>query len=89
MRFSKGWFGFGLAVSAVALTLVCAPAYAAGTLHGRVLQVNGPGTVLVRHDAYDGMPAMTMTFHVAGNQHLAAGDEITATVDRSKEPWEL
>lgn len=89
MVFDKRWFGFGLAVIAIAVICVCAPGYAAGTLHGRVLQVNGDGTVLVRHDAYDGMPAMTMTFQVAGGQHLAAGDEITATVDRSKEPWEL
>jgi protein SCO1/2 len=73
----------------LALAFGCARAEAAGVLHGQVIGSSGPDTILVRHGAYDGMPAMTMSFQIPAGQTVAVGDDITAQVDRTKEPWLL
>lgn len=62
-------------------------------LHGVILAVQpAQGQVIVRHDSFGGMPAMTMPFKVvpasrAGSLH--EGDTIDALVDESSEPWAL
>jgi protein SCO1/2 len=73
----------------LALAFGCARVDAAGVLHGQVIGSSGADTILVRHGAYDGMPAMTMSFQIPPGQTVAVGDEITAQVDRTKEPWLL
>jgi len=50
------------------------------------------GQAIVRHDAFAGMPSMTMAFRVvpAGEARpLRAGDRITAEVNRLSDPWSL
>jgi protein SCO1/2 len=50
------------------------------------------GTVIVRHDAFAGMPAMTMAFRVipqARARELQVGAIIDADVDTDTEPWTL
>ncbi len=62
-------------------------------LHGLVLGLTPQtGTVIVRHDAFAGMPAMTMPFRVIPQsraRELQAGAVIDADVDISTEPWTL
>jgi protein SCO1/2 len=62
-------------------------------LHGVILAVEEKqGEVIVRHDPFHGMPAMTMPFKVAPASKLtalSAGDNIDASVDMSTEPWTL
>jgi protein SCO1/2 len=62
-------------------------------LHGVVLGLTPQtGTVIVRHDAFAGMPAMTMAFRVipqARARELQVGSIIDADVDVSTEPWTL
>ena len=73
--------------------LVPGAARAAERLHGVVLAVQpGAGTAVVQHDAYAGMPGMTMTFRIVPRSRLAQlhpGAVIDATVDRASEPWTL
>jgi len=62
-------------------------------LHGVILAVQEKqGQVVVRHDPFHGMPAMTMPFKVVPASRLATlspGNAIDATVDTSTEPWTL
>jgi len=62
-------------------------------LHGVVLRSTPyDGTVIVRHDAYGGMPAMTMPFRVVPRSRAAelpVGAIIDADVDERTEPWTL
>ncbi len=62
-------------------------------LHGVILAVDTKKSeVVVRHDPFHGMPAMTMPFKVAPAARLgtlSAGNTIDATVDLSSDPWTL
>jgi cytochrome oxidase Cu insertion factor (SCO1/SenC/PrrC family)/Cu/Ag efflux protein CusF len=62
-------------------------------LHGVVLSLTPQsGTVIVRHDAFGGMPAMTMAFRVIPQtraRELQPGAVIDADVDTSTDPWTL
>jgi protein SCO1/2 len=78
-----------IAAAAFAFHLSFAGADAAELMHGQVVQIDGPDTILVRHGAFAGMPAMTMEFRYPKGQPLRVGDQITAAVDRTKEPWVL
>lgn len=81
-----------LAAAAAALALfICAawPAYAAASasqsVHGVVVSVlTAQGEAVVRHDAFGGMPAMTMVFRVPSKSVLAGlhpGDRIEAQTE--------
>ena len=61
------------------------------TLHGTVVGVDArTGTVLVRHAAFAGMPAMTMSFRLAaGAPEPQPGDAVSATVNVRTQPWTL
>lgn len=62
-------------------------------LHGVILAVDAKKSeVVVRHDAFHGMPSMTMPFKVVPAARLgtlSAGNTIDATVDLSSDPWTL
>ncbi len=61
-------------------------------LHGVVIGIDArSGSVLVRHDAFGGMPGMTMPFAVSPNvlARLHPRDVIDATVEQSGSPWRL
>ncbi|GAC1593649.1 MAG: hypothetical protein NVS3B28_23750 [Candidatus Velthaea sp.] len=62
-------------------------------LHGLVLGVTPKsGEVVVRHDAFGGMPSMTMPFKILPAERareLQPGAIIDARVDTSTEPWTL
>ncbi len=62
-------------------------------IHGIVLAVTPQsGEAIVRHDPFDDMPSMAMTFRVvprARAAELLPGNEIDATADISKDPWTL
>jgi protein SCO1 len=62
-------------------------------MHGLVLAVTPKdGTAIIRHDAFDSMPSMTMPFQIVPRSKVAtlqAGNAIDATVDTSTEPWTL
>ena len=58
-------------------------------LHGVVVAQNVDGSIVVQHDAFGGMPAMTMAFRTRGITPPRAGARITATVDERTEPWTL
>lgn len=77
----------------VALALLLAPGFArAGTrehVSGIVLMQPSPTTLLVHHDAFGGMPAMTMTFAVPAGTIAHPGDRIAGDVDRATDPWTL
>jgi cytochrome oxidase Cu insertion factor (SCO1/SenC/PrrC family) len=62
---------------------------AADRLSGIVLMQPSAETAVVHHGPYAGMPAMTMTFHVAPGTLLHVGDRFSADVDRTREPWTL
>lgn len=68
-------------------------ASAAQRLHGVVLAVTPKtGQVIVRHDAFGSMPAMTMPFRVVPRERAAqlqAGATIDGVVDTASEPWTL
>jgi protein SCO1 len=82
-----------VAVSLVLLVSLAASASAAPRLHGVVLAVTPKtGQVIVRHDAFGAMPAMTMPFHIvprARAAQLQAGATIDADVDTTTQPWTL
>ncbi|HEX3550048.1 MAG TPA: SCO family protein [Candidatus Elarobacter sp.] len=68
-------------------------ASAAQRLHGVVLAVTPKtGEVIVRHDAYGSMPAMTMPFRIVPRgraAQLQPGATIDADVSTKTEPWTL
>lgn len=71
------------AAAIVALSML--PVRAADNVHGVVLSVlSARGEAVVRHDAFGGMPAMTMVFRIKPASALAglhAGDRIEASGD--------
>ena len=77
------------------MLLISRTAEAAQTrhLHGVVLGLTpDTGTVIVRHDPFSGMPAMTMAFRVIPQsraRELQVGAVIDADVDVRTEPWTL
>lgn len=82
-----------VAAAAFACVLAAARPAAAGALHGTVVSVlPQPGQVVVRHDPFDGMPAMTMVFTVspqADAARLHPGDRIDADAQMTKDGGEL
>jgi len=62
-------------------------------VHGVVLAVTpGDGQAIVRHDAFAGMPSMSMPFRIvprARAGELQPGNVIDATVDTTTDPWSL
>jgi protein SCO1/2 len=80
----------------VAFVMLVGPGMAvakAERVHGLVLAVTPKdGQAIIRHDAFDSMPAMTMPFVVVPRAQLGTlqpGNTIDATVDTSTEPWTL
>jgi protein SCO1/2 len=82
----------------IAFGLLCcigSPAWADDSVkvHGVILAVQEKqAEVVVRHDPFHGMPAMTMPFKVVPASRLtslAVGSTIDASVDLSTEPWTL
>src|SRR5665213_2715865 len=80
----------------VALIILLGPGMAvakAERVHGLVLAVTPKdGQAIIRHDAFDSMPAMTMPFTVVPRTQLGTlqpGNTIDGTVDTSTEPWTL
>ena len=75
------------------MLLFPATAQAAQRLHGVVLAVTPKtGEVIVRHDPFGSMPAMTMPFRILPRSRAAQlqpGAEIDAVVDTKTEPWTL
>jgi cytochrome oxidase Cu insertion factor (SCO1/SenC/PrrC family)/Cu/Ag efflux protein CusF len=82
-----------------ALTIACVLALAGAAraadehLHGVILGITPQnGEAVVRHDAFAGMPSMTMPFRILPRSRvgeLQPGTTIDATVDRSTDPWTL
>jgi protein SCO1/2 len=62
-------------------------------VHGVVLAVTPKdGTAIIRHDAFDSMPSMTMPFQIVPRSVLGTlqpGNTIDATVNTKTEPWTL
>jgi protein SCO1/2 len=62
-------------------------------LHGVILALTPQnGEAVVRHDAFGGMPSMTMPFRIvprAQVNQLEPGNTIDATVDTHTDPWTL
>lgn len=62
-------------------------------VHGLVLALTPKdGEAIVRHDAFDSMPAMTMPFRIEPRARIATlqvGNTIDGVVDTSTEPWTL
>jgi cytochrome oxidase Cu insertion factor (SCO1/SenC/PrrC family)/Cu/Ag efflux protein CusF len=82
----------GCVAAALALALtacLCVAAGARAHLTGIALSAPAGGTIIVHHDPFDGMPAMTMTFSVPPGTHVRPGDHIAAAVDTSTDPWAL
>jgi len=75
--------------AAIVATLWAATAVAAEHLSGIVLMAPSAGEIVIHHDPFGGMPAMTMTYRVPAQTRLQPGDRISADVDRSSEPWSL
>ncbi len=72
-----------IAICTLLAALTTGGARASQTLHGIVLTVlAGKQQAVVRHEAYGGMPAMTMLFALTGRDaaRLREGDRIEATV---------
>jgi cytochrome oxidase Cu insertion factor (SCO1/SenC/PrrC family) len=65
------------------------PAEARDHLTGIVLMAPSSTTIIVHHEPFAGMPAMTMTFAVPAGTVVHPGDHIAAEVDRSTDPWTL
>jgi len=82
-----------IVLAAMLFAVATAPANAAVALHGVVLDVlAAQGELIVRHEPFGGMPAMTMLFRVAPAATAAKlhpGDRIDARVDESGDPWTL
>jgi protein SCO1/2 len=58
-------------------------------LAGIVLMTLSPTSLVVHHEAFGGMPAMTMTFSVPAGTAVHPGDHFAADVDEKTEPWSL
>ena len=58
-------------------------------LNGIVLMTPSATTLVVHHEPFGGMPAMSMTFAVPAGTAVHPGDHIAAAVDTSTEPWRL
>jgi protein SCO1/2 len=62
-------------------------------LHGVVLALEPQsGEAIIRHDAFDSMPSMTMPFRIVPRARLGElqpGNTIDATVDTGTDPWTL
>ena len=58
-------------------------------LAGIVLMTLTPTTLVVHHEPFGGMPAMTMTFSVPAGTAVHPGDHIAADVNTKTEPWAL
>ena len=75
------------------MVLVPGIARAGQRVHGVVLAVTPKtGNVIVRHDAFGSMPAMTMEFRIVPRSRAAqlqAGATIDAEADTGTEPWTL
>jgi len=91
----KGWLGaaFGAVVAIVLVLVVPAGAATKRHLHGLILATTpARGQVIVRHDAFAGMPSMSMPFSIVPRHRAAellAGNTIDADVDITTEPWTL
>lgn len=91
----RGRWAFAVCAAFASLLLFCSAGAAAplGHLHGVVLSLNErDGTIIVRHDAFGGMPAMTMPFRVSPKsrvRELQPGAIVEADVDATTEPWTL
>jgi protein SCO1/2 len=80
----------GVIALVAAFVIGTSMAAAAGErLSGTVLMTPSGSEAVVHHTAFDGMPAMTMTFRIPAQSRLAPGDRISAVVDRSTDPWSL
>jgi cytochrome oxidase Cu insertion factor (SCO1/SenC/PrrC family) len=66
-----------------------APADARDRLTGVVLMATSPTSIVVHHEPFAGMPAMSMNFSVPAGTLVHPGDHIAAEVDTSTEPWRL
>jgi protein SCO1/2 len=86
---SLGAAGLACAAFAALILIGAVHATAGERLRGIVIAVTGPAAVLVHHDPFGGMPAMTMTFAVPSGTTLHPGDRIVATVDETSQPWSL
>lgn len=58
-------------------------------LSGIVLMMQSPTTIIVHHEPFAKMPAMSMTFRIPAGTVVQPGEHITANVDLSTEPWSL
>jgi protein SCO1/2 len=85
-------FRFALAMCALITALCASGAGASQTLRGIVLTVlAGKHQAVVRHEAYGGMPSMSMVFGLspADVSRVHQGDRIEATVSESSDPETL
>jgi cytochrome oxidase Cu insertion factor (SCO1/SenC/PrrC family) len=58
-------------------------------LTGIVLMSTSPAAIVVHHEAFAGMPAMSMNFSVPPGTNVHPGDHIAALVDTASDPWKL
>jgi cytochrome oxidase Cu insertion factor (SCO1/SenC/PrrC family) len=80
---------FPFAFALVLAVFAGAPAQAHDRLTGIVLMEPAGNTVLVHHEPFAGMPAMTMSFRIPPGTVLHPGEHIAAAVDRASDPWSL
>lgn len=89
-RWARIVVGAALVVLMLAGTTFAAPVR---HLHGVILSLSAQaGTAIVRHDAFAGMPAMTMTFRIVPQsraRELQPGAIVDAEVDTGTDPWTL
>jgi cytochrome oxidase Cu insertion factor (SCO1/SenC/PrrC family)/Cu/Ag efflux protein CusF len=80
---------FSLAFALALAAFSSAPAQARDRLTGIVLMNPAGNMVLVHHEPFAGMPAMTMSFRIPPGTVLHPGEHIAAEVDRTNDPWSL
>jgi cytochrome oxidase Cu insertion factor (SCO1/SenC/PrrC family) len=68
---------------------LAAPADARDRLTGIVLMTPSATTIVLHHEPFAGMPAMSMSFSVPPGTIVHPGDRIAADVDTTTEPWKL
>ncbi len=89
----RGFMLCGSLVVSVLLAAMSSSSQAAQRIRGTVLAVaSSTDTAVVAHDAFAGMPSMTMAFKIIPRSaitRLRTGDLIEATVSRQTEPWTL
>ena len=78
-----------LTIAIALVALAGAPAGASDHITGIVLMDQTGNTVIVHHEPFAGMPAMSMTFTVPPGTTLHHGEHIAGDVDRSSDPWKL